>query len=45
MNDKLRVLLLALREAAIIIIAAAEDFLDIPYDKSALDKRLRKVRP
>ena len=44
MTDKFRVLLLALREAAIIVIAAIEDYTGTPYDKSALDKRLRKAK-
>ncbi len=44
MDSKLRVLFVALREAAIIFLAAVEDYLDTEYDKSALYKRRAKAR-
>ena len=44
MNDKWHVLMTALRAVAIEFIAAVEDFLDTPYDKSALAKRRAKAR-
>ena len=43
MDHKMRVLLVALREAAAIVIASIEDYLDTPHDESVLFKRRRKV--
>jgi hypothetical protein len=43
-DNKLRVLLVALREAAIIIVAALEDYLGTEFDKSALAKRRNAVK-
>jgi hypothetical protein len=43
-DDRLRVFLLAMREAGIIFLAAVEDLLDVPYDKSVLAKRRAKVK-
>lgn len=40
----MRVLLTALREAAVIVVAAIEDYLDVPLDRSALSKRRLKVK-
>lgn len=42
-DHKLRTLLSALREAAILVVAALEEALDTPYDRSALAKRRQKV--
>ena len=42
--DKLIVLLTAAREMAIMIVASIEDYLDVPYDRSALAKRRVKPR-
>lgn len=42
-DPKVRLLLTSLREIAIQIIATIEDYLDHPYDKSALAKRRREV--
>lgn len=39
MDSRLKALLVALREVAIIFLAAVEDYLDTDYDKSALAKR------
>lgn len=44
MDNKVRVLILALREAAVIVVAALEDYLEMPYDNSALRKRSMKVK-
>lgn len=44
LDTKKRVLLAALREATIIVLAAIEDYLDVPLDRSALSKRRSKVR-
>lgn len=41
---KLQLLFRALREAALIAVAALEDYLDVAYDKSALAKRRAKVK-
>lgn len=41
---KTTLLLNSFREAAILIIAAIEDYADTPYDKSALAKRRETVR-
>ncbi len=43
MDKKLQVLLTACREAAIILIAALEDYLSVEYKHSALAKRQLKV--
>lgn len=42
--DKFRVMLLAIREAAAIVIAAIEDYVGTPYDQSMLAKRWRKIK-
>lgn len=42
--DKFQILLKALREAAIIVIAAIEDYLGLEADRSALAKRRAKVK-
>jgi hypothetical protein len=44
MDDKVKTLLWAIREAGAIFLAAVEDYLDVPYDKSVLAKRRAKVR-
>ena len=44
MDKRLEILLLGLREAAIIIVKSVEDFLGMPLDKSALAKRREKIR-
>lgn len=43
MDNRTRRLLLALREIAIQLLAALEDYLDVAYDKSALAKRRKKL--
>lgn len=42
-EDKMRVLLVAFREAATLVIASIEDYLGTPHDESVLFKRRRKV--
>jgi hypothetical protein len=44
MDDRLRALLWSIREAAAIFLAALEDYLDVPFDKSVLAKRRARVR-
>lgn len=44
MNQKLVVFLYAIREAVTVFLAAVEDYLDIPYDKSVLARRRTKVK-
>jgi hypothetical protein len=44
LDDKQRKLLFSIREALAIMIAAIEDYLDIPYDQSYLAKRQEKLR-
>lgn len=43
-DAKTRLLLTTIREVAIQVIAAVEDYLEHPYDKSALAKRRKEVR-
>lgn len=42
--EKTAHLLTMMREIAIMIVAAIEDYLDTPYDRSALAKRRARVR-
>lgn len=42
--DRVSVLLKSMREIAIMLIAAIEDYLDTPYDRSALAKRRAQIR-
>lgn len=42
--DRLTILLTSAREVAIMIISMIEDYLNVPYDRSALAKRRAKVR-
>lgn len=42
--DKFKTLLVAFREVAILVIANIEDYLDTPYDRSALAKRRAKAK-
>lgn len=44
MDNRFIVFLYAIRESALVFLAAVEDYLDIPYDKSALARRRHKVK-
>lgn len=43
MDHRLKVFLYAVRESITVFLAAVEDYLDIPYDKSVLARRRSKV--
>jgi hypothetical protein len=44
MDSKLTALLYGIREAAVVLLMAVEDYLAVPNDKSVLARRREKVR-